>query len=97
MKAVEFLSHIRSLDIKLWLDGERLRYSAPARALTPDLLRQLTERKMEIIAFLRQAEAMTQTAAAQPILPCSREQKIPLSHAQERLWVINHLDRKSVV
>src|SRR5687768_5249909 len=92
MTAVEFLSYIRSLDIKLWLDGERLRYSAPATVLTPDVLGQLAERKMEIIAFLRQAEAMAQTAAAQRILPCSREQQIPLSHAQERLWVINHLN-----
>ncbi|WP_181245324.1 hypothetical protein [Cyanosarcina burmensis] len=29
MNIDEFLSYCRSLDIKIWLDGARLRYSAP--------------------------------------------------------------------
>ncbi|NET07738.1 MAG: NAD-dependent epimerase/dehydratase family protein [Symploca sp. SIO2B6] len=48
----EFLAKLTSLDIKLWVDGERLRCNAPKGILTPTLKTQLSERKTEIIEFL---------------------------------------------
>ena len=37
MKPIELLSHLRSLDVRLWVDGDRLRYSAPDGVFTPEL------------------------------------------------------------
>ena len=48
----EFLSHLETLDIKIWVYKDRLRCNAPKGILTPDLKTQLSERKAEIINFL---------------------------------------------
>lgn len=48
----EFLAKLSCLDIKLWVDGERLRCNAPKGALTPTLKTQLSDRKAEILEFL---------------------------------------------
>jgi len=82
MNTNEFLAHLHNLDIKLTLDGERLKISAPKNALDATLRTQLTERKAELIAFLSQGQRI-------PIIP--RDQKLPLSFAQERLWFIDQL------
>ena len=49
----EFLSYLRSLDIEIFADGEKLRCNAPKGALTPTLQAEIVERKVEILAFLR--------------------------------------------
>ena len=51
MTTREFLSYLRSLDVKLWADGDRIRYSAPNGVLTPDLYAELAERKADILAL----------------------------------------------
>jgi len=51
-----FVSELRGRDIELWLDGERLRCSAPDGALTPELLQAVSSRKEELIQFLRAAQ-----------------------------------------
>ncbi len=52
MKSIpEFLSYLRSLDIHLWAEEERLRYNAPKGILTQELREQLRARKTEILAF----------------------------------------------
>lgn len=47
MTIVEFLSHLRGLDVRLWVDddGDRLRCSTPNGVLTPALRTELAERK----------------------------------------------------
>jgi amino acid adenylation domain-containing protein/FkbM family methyltransferase len=88
MRTVELLSYLRRQGVRLWVEGERLRYSAPQGALTPDLLARIAERKAEIIAFLRRAAAHP---AAPPIQPVPREGVLPLSFAQQRLWFLAQL------
>jgi amino acid adenylation domain-containing protein len=89
MKTVELLSNLRRLDVKLWVEGERLRYSAPPKTLTPDLIAQLAAHKGEIINLLSQVR--TDPAAAPPIEPVDRGQVLPLSFAQQRLWILGRL------
>src|SRR5215475_5475732 len=90
MKTIELLSCLRSLDVKLWIEADRLRYSAPNGAMTPSLRTELVEHKTDILAVLRQAEAAV-TYTAPSISPVSRDGQTPLSFAQQRLWVLDQL------
>ncbi len=48
-----FLTQLQSLDIRLWLEKDTLRCSAPKGSLTPELTDQLKEHKPAIIALLK--------------------------------------------
>ncbi|MEM7759319.1 MAG: thioester reductase domain-containing protein, partial [Cyanobacteria bacterium P01_A01_bin.40] len=48
----ELMAKLSRLDIKLWLDGERLRCNAPKGVLTVAIKTQLRDRKGEILDFL---------------------------------------------
>ena len=65
-----FLADLYTREVQLWADGDRLRCKAPAGVLTPTLRDQLLERKNEILAFLRTAEAVAgQSRAIVPLQP----------------------------
>ncbi|KRR10473.1 thioesterase [Bradyrhizobium jicamae] len=51
------LAGLAAKDIKIWVDGDRLRCNAPAGALTAEFRDQLRDRKDELIAFLNMATA----------------------------------------
>ena len=85
---IRFLSHVRSLGVKLWNEADRLRFEAPKGAMTAELLAELKDRKAEILGFLRQGAATA--PPLQPTLAAERS-PIPLSFAQQRLWFIDRL------
>ena len=87
MKLSELLAEMRRLGVKLWLDGDRLRFDAPAGLLTDDLRGQLRARKAEIVDFLATAQNSTGLETA-PIRPIARDGEIPLSFAQQRFWFL---------
>ncbi len=58
------LAELRSRDVQVWADGDRLRCNAPADVLTPELRDQLQQRKSDILEFLRSAEALTRLQRA---------------------------------
>ncbi|WP_375498297.1 amino acid adenylation domain-containing protein [uncultured Nostoc sp.] len=92
MKTIhEFLSELRHLDVKLWVEGSSLRYRAAKESLTPDLLAQMRERKAEILEFLLQANSVSSNNLPY-ILPNIRDGKLPLSFAQQRLWILEQFD-----
>ncbi|MEM8675746.1 MAG: condensation domain-containing protein, partial [Cyanobacteria bacterium P01_G01_bin.67] len=95
MKTIdEFLSDLRSLDVKLWVDSEKLRYSAPKEILKPALRTQLRERKAEIIKFLDKTN-LTLYSTTEPILTIPRDKNLPLSFSQEGFWFIDKMEGTS--
>lgn len=78
------LTHLDQLDIKLWLDGERLRYSAPPGVLTPDLRAQLQRHKNALMALLRSGRPEA--------APRTKVRTAPPSFAQQHFWSLQQLN-----
>ena len=64
MKVPTFLAELRSRDIQVWADGDRLRCNAPPDVLTPELRDRLQQRKNDILEFLRAAGTLAQQPRA---------------------------------
>lgn len=67
MKLAELFTELRSRDVHISANGERLRCSAPDGVLTAELLDELQRHKPEILEFLHSTEA--QTHAQRAIVP----------------------------
>ncbi|MFP2925791.1 condensation domain-containing protein [Pyxidicoccus sp. 3LG] len=88
----ELLRLLEERDIRLAVDAGSLRLDAPKGSLTPELRAELSQRKPELLSFLGQARTAGRTAAhTEPIPPVSRAEPLPLSFAQQRLWLIERM------
>ncbi len=87
---LELLTQLRQEDIKIWVEGDRLRYNAPVGALTPELRDRVAACKSELIKFLRQANGSGATERTLKKLP--RSEPLPLSFQQQQLWFIDRFE-----
>jgi amino acid adenylation domain-containing protein len=94
MKTIVLLAQLRSMDVQLWLEEDRLRFDAPEGVLTANWRAELVAHKAEIIAFLRDSAAATRVVPP-PLLPVARTGALPLAFAQQRLWFLAQLDPHS--
>ena len=86
---VEFLSHLRKLDIQLTAEDGRLGCSAPKGVLTPDLKEALKARKAEILDLLTRNGERNQPA---PMERSTQDGLTSPSLAQQRLWFLEQFD-----
>ena len=91
---VELFASLRKAGIRLWREGDQLRYRASAGALTPELRQLLLEQKSEILEFLKDAEGPEREP---PLQSAPRDGNLPLSFAQQRLWVLDQFEPNSAV
>jgi len=90
MSTVEFLSYLRGLDVNVSAESGRLRINGPSGVVTPEIQKQLSARKTEILQFLKEA-SLASRLLPPPIKRAPRDQDLPLSFAQMRLWLLDRL------
>jgi len=84
----DLLAHLHANQIKLWLEDDRLRVSAPQGLLTEELRTELTRYKTDLLILLEKQ-------AMQHIPAVPRTGKEPLSYSQQRLWFLQQLEENS--
>ena len=90
----DYLAKLAALDVKLWLDDGKLRVNAPEEVLTPELQAELVARKPELLGFLSKGSARDNRLE---IKAFPRDQRIPLTHGQERIWSLSKMAAGSSV
>lgn len=91
--ASEFIRQLSKLDIKLRLDGEKLRCIAPKGAVTKELLSEIEKHKKDIISVLKAEKE--KDIFIKPIQKVQDSGCCPLSAAQKRMFILNQLDKNS--
>ena len=93
MTTKQLLTELRDRDIRLWREDDQLKFSAPTGALTPELRAQIGSHREELLELLRGADASGESVQ---LLPVTRDQDLPLSFGQQRLWFIDQLEPESL-
>jgi amino acid adenylation domain-containing protein/non-ribosomal peptide synthase protein (TIGR01720 family) len=92
MTSLEFLSHLRSRNVTLWVESGKLHYKSRASALTPEMLAELARRKQDLVQLLTEFQGPWARSSAGPM---AHEGTFPLSYTQEGLWLVHQLDPTS--
>ena len=91
----DVLSALRHNKVKIWVDGEKLRYRAKSGKLPETLYETIKAHRQELINFLvKEAHGDNPSDGIQI---ANRSSILPLSFAEERLWFISSLSSNKPV
>ena len=85
--AAALLERLRGQDVRVTLEGDRLRVNAPKGALTEDLKAAIAARRGELVEALRAAGGAPRATPR----PIPRTPPLPVSPVQHRLWFLDRL------
>lgn len=92
MHTAEILSQIRGLDVKLWVEGDKLRCSGAANVLTRDLQEKIKAHKSDILDYLKNGKGIKADNEPEPFFKRHpHEENIPLSLSQQQFWYLDKL------
>ncbi len=92
MSLEQLLADLTQRGIKISVVGDKLRVRAPKGRVTPELRTTLKQSKPELLTLLRKKQLVVSSAnGLKPIPLMSRETALPVSIAQERLWLVDQL------
>ncbi|WP_298904114.1 non-ribosomal peptide synthetase [uncultured Nostoc sp.] len=92
----ELLLELSRLNIKVWADGNNLRYQAPKDILTSDILAQIKTYKTEILVFLNQSTIESQSII-KPVDATIKNEGLLLSFTQQQFWLLHHLEESNYI
>jgi amino acid adenylation domain-containing protein len=92
MMTATLLGTLLEAGVRFEVHGERLKYHAPKGMMTPELLKQLTESRLELMAFLQEHATETQPVPEIVGIPRTSTRNWPLSFSQQRLWFLDQID-----
>ena len=85
------IEHLRELNIQIYLEGQRLRVSAPKGVLDDDLKAAIAARRDDIIAALKSETGSVEVRSTGGIRKISRHGPLPVSSAQQRFWLLEQM------
>ena len=91
MNLNQFLAELAERGVKLWLEGDTLRFRAPKGVMTSEERDLLVLHKPKVISLLSQTNTSANDTN-QTIVPVSKKRDIPLSFPQEQLWFLTELE-----
>ncbi len=86
------LEKLRERGIELVAENNRLRYRAPKGMLTAELRTQLIKHQSEIVELIRKYNGSRFMISPLCSRPKSKNEHIPLSFGQARIWFLNQLE-----
>ncbi|MEG3908709.1 amino acid adenylation domain-containing protein [Microcoleus sp. w2-18bC1] len=95
MNLNQFLAELAERGVKLWLEGDTLRFRAPKGVMTSEDRELLVLHKAKVISLLSQSNTSANDTK-QTLVPVSEKRDIPLSFPQEQLWFLSQLDPNNV-
>ena len=90
---LQYLGELRDRGIRISLDDGELKFKAPKGVVDARQLRELRDRKHEIVAFLgtHSPQKLEAAASRTQLTLRPRPAYVPLSYSQERLWFLEQL------
>jgi pyochelin synthetase len=89
MNIMKLMEELSRQDIKVWVDGNQLRYRAPKGTVTPALLSKLAEHKAELLTLLSQHQVSNPAVSLSQIVPAPDQRYLPFptTDVQQAYWI----------
>src|SRR5437899_9192627 len=90
MSCTDLLVELRNRGVRVWLEDDRLRISAPHGVLTEEIRNELRAHRDELLERLkRQSEAQKPRPE---VIRQPRPERLPLSYEQQRVWFLYRME-----